>query len=195
MIDRRTVARTIINRPVALPEKWVATVESLSPLRIRIRGNVPDSTPDSLVSNLHVGNSVWGETVAGRAVILGRFGGEEDMGNDTTSFTAATDWTVNDAVTRRVGRTVQFYCRFTRSGTAVTVPASGDIANTPVLTITDTLRRPVLGVALATYDTGPMCAGSVSTAGVLTLNAVAPGVTIPTGQQLSLAGTWLALNP
>lgn len=75
MISRREAGRLLINRPVTLPDKWEGRIESVSPLRVRVRGSVPDATPDTLVGDLAVGNPVWGETVNGRSVILGRFGG------------------------------------------------------------------------------------------------------------------------
>lgn len=79
-LDRRTVARAFVNRPVSLPDWWEGAIESTSPLRVRVRGGVPDSTPDDLVGDLTVDASVWGVTVNGRSVILGRFGGEADSG-------------------------------------------------------------------------------------------------------------------
>lgn len=74
-MDRRQIARAIVNRPPALPDWWEGTVDSITPLRVKVRGHVPDSTPDTLVAGLQVGHAVWGATVGGRAVILGRFGG------------------------------------------------------------------------------------------------------------------------
>lgn len=115
-----------------------------------------------------------------------------DMPTDTTSYSAATGWSVQTFQCRRVGRMAMLVVIFTRTGAAITVPADGNITNATVLTITSSPLWPVgISAALSTGSTGPMVAGHANTSGDIQIDAVAPGVTIGTGQQLSLAGTWI----
>lgn len=75
-LDRRAVARAILNRAATgTVDWWEGRVTSVSPLRVAVKGVAPDSTPDDLVGGLTVGAAVWGMTIIGRMVILGRFGG------------------------------------------------------------------------------------------------------------------------
>lgn len=143
-----------------------------------------------------IGTEPWGPRVYARAFYSGTWSpwmpvGEIQYANDTASWTAATDWQIDQCLIARTGAMVAVNTVFTRTGAAITVPADGNIANAAVLTLTRPFHRPALnGGALSAYHTGPVCSGFVNTAGVIHLTAVAPGVTIPTGRQLSLYGTW-----
>lgn len=107
-LDRRAVARAILNRAATgTADWWEGRVTSVSPLRVAVKGVAPDSTPDDLVGGLTVDTAVWGMTIIGRMVILGRFGGAPyDTLSLSSLFAAGTPWSNPTAI--RDGRWVCF---------------------------------------------------------------------------------------
>lgn len=192
-LDRRTVARAILNRtPAVTSSRWEGTVVSTAPLRVKVGTAIVDATPDFLMRGLTVDDAVWGETTNGRSVILGRFGGERDFGNDLSSFDPFAGWQVDAFLARSRGGIVMCSFTFTRTGNEITVPANGDLQpNSDVLKIQEISLRPLVGTAWTSAGTGPLAGGYVTTTGTVGLAAVAPGVTIPAGRTFSGAATWL----
>lgn len=183
-MDRRTISRAIINRRVELPDKWVADVDSVSPLRIRVRGTLVDATPDTLVADLAVNESVWGETVGGRAVILGRFGGTPLATADGPSLIVlASGMTLVHCTLARVGRHAQLALRV-QSDTDI--PA-GNHTNMPVGTLVAGWR-PAIQTPLSAATAGSSL-GALGTDGTVEITATI--ATTPAGSSIDLYGTFL----
>lgn len=183
-MDRRTVARTILNRRLALPDKWVAVVDSVAPLRVRVRGTVVDATPDTLVEDLSVDESVWGETVGGRAVILGRFGGTPLVTETGSSLIVlASGMTLVHCTITRVGRHAQLALRI-QSDTDIPV---GNHTNVPVGTLVAGWR-PAIQTPLSAATAGSSL-GALGTDGTVEITATIAAT--PAGSSIDLYGTYL----
>lgn len=184
MIDRRTARRLLLNRPQTQPDKWAGTIESVAPLRVRVRTAVVDSTPDTLVPDLTVGDAVWGETVAGRSVILGRFGSARLItASGAELITPAAGVTVVSCEVARVGRVGQIALRV-QLGTDLT---GGDHPNLSVGTLTAGWR-PAIRSPLVTAAAGSSV-GALASNGAI--EVVASMVAVTAGTSLDLCGTYL----
>jgi hypothetical protein len=105
-----------------------------------------------------------------------------------------TDWSVTEAYARRVDRVVSVYLVATRTNSALTVPAGGDIANTIVATMVAAFRTgedsPNQG-GLSTGSSGRGVFGYIRGNGEILLNAVVPGTNLTVGEQITVGGTYL----
>lgn len=185
MINRRTVERLLINRPMTQPDKWAGTIAGVDPLRVRVRQAIPDATPDTLVSGLAVGESVWGETVSGRMVILGRFSGTPLVTAEGL-ITPAAGFTVVHCHLARVGRLAQIALRVQRD---VDTPA-GDHSNVTVGTL-DPGWWPAIQTPLSSATAGASL-GALATIGVVEISSTVAAT--PAGSAIDLYGTYITAN-
>jgi hypothetical protein len=112
-------------------------------------------------------------------------------------ITAASGWSVTSANLRRIGKIINIQFNVTRTGSAITVPASGNITNTVVGTVVEEWRPwvPHSQIGLCSGRTGPMCVYSISGTtdgnGDVTLCAIEAATgTIATNDALSCGGTY-----
>jgi hypothetical protein len=104
--------------------------------------------------------------------------------------TTVTNWTVNaGSWARRVapGLAWVFVDVTYTGGTAITVPADGNIPGTAVATLL-AAWRPLDSQTLTSSTVGAMAVGLVDSAGNVSLEAVPPGVTISNGYRVNLSG-------
>jgi hypothetical protein len=117
---------------------------------------------------------------------------DERPGTQITDITAtgpiqaSSGWTLNNVFVR-LGPMGTAYVSLlvTRSGTAITVPADGNIANTQVAQIA-AAWSPIDSIPMLSTSTGPLAVGTLTSAGAINLYAIAPGATLATGTQLGL---------
>lgn len=104
-------------------------------------------------------------------------------------LTAATGWSVTTQQGRK--KNGQAFLRYTvsRTGAAVSVPSDGDIANQLLATFAAGWV-PASGILYPAASNALVAAGYVDSTGVY-LAAVAPGITIPTGQTFGFVATYL----
>ena len=109
----------------------------------------------------------------------------------TSAIVAASGWSVDtQSITIKNGIAVAFM-NFTRTGAAITVPASGNIANTTFATIPNASYRPgYSGIPISLISGGPLLGGEVTTGGDFRINAIAPGNTIATGTAFNCGAMW-----
>lgn len=108
--------------------------------------------------------------------------------------TAASGWTLT--AQRGIVRSgIAFvFLTLTRTGGTITVPTTGDIANTPIATLSSGWRAPALTAQVLTLTgggVGPISAGYIGTDGLtLSISAIAPGANIVNTDSISLGGNW-----
>jgi hypothetical protein len=104
-----------------------------------------------------------------------------------TPVAAATGFSLQNIYLRSgPGGTAYLDVVVTRTGTAITVPADGGIANTTIATL-DAAWCPGLNIPAAATATGVLAQGYLSNAGNLVLANVAPGASLATNAQVQLA--------
>lgn len=109
----------------------------------------------------------------------------------TSAMVAASGWSITaQSIVVKNGIAVG-QMSFTRTGAAITVPASGNIANQTVATTTNAAYRPAFRTPLAMLAGGPVVGGEVTTAGDWRFNAMAPGNTIATGDTFEVGAMWI----
>jgi hypothetical protein len=113
---------------------------------------------------------------------------------------AASGWSINTADLRRINKTINFHIEFTRTGGTITVPAHGNITNTPIGTMVDEWRpgASYSQLGLCSGRSGPMAvfaiAGTDSNDGEVVLCAIEPGAgDILTNDALSCGGMYFQL--
>lgn len=136
-----------------------------------------------------VGESVMLLVNGSDLFILGTVHGG-DTGWLTSGITAASDWSITEQRYRRSGDVVSFTMTVQRTGASITVLGTGDVANTAAATMPAAFR-PTQAQALAAFATGPVQSWFINGSGVVTLAATAPGMTITSGTNLSVGGTYL----
>lgn len=93
----------------------------------------------------------------------------------TTGFTAASNWTLNTVRYRKIGPLVELYLTITRTTSAITVNASGNISNVAMLSAVPTAIRPTGTVTGYTGSTGRLACAALDSTGAMELSAFAPG--------------------
>ena len=185
-LDRRAVARAILNRAATgTTDWWEGRVTSVSPLRVAVKGVAPDSTPDDLVGGLTVDTAVWGMTIIGRMVILGRFSGTPLVTAEGL-ITPAAGFTVVHCHLARVGRLAQIALRVQRD---VDTPA-GDHSNVTVGTL-DPGWWPAIQTPLSSATAGASL-GALATIGVVEISSTVAAT--PAGSAIDLYGTYITAN-
>lgn len=103
---------------------------------------------------------------------------------------AASGWTVDTNRGRKKNGVAFIDIIFTRTGAAITVPASGDITNAAVATFAAGWV-PAIGMNYPAAGglTGELVQGAIASTGLF-ISAVGAGRTIPTGWQSSLLGSY-----
>jgi hypothetical protein len=114
--------------------------------------------------------------------------GMQDSGYIATAITAASGWSVQAQGLRRVGNLALVHLSVTRTGSAVTVPADGNVANEQVATLPVGFRPVNTYQPLSSSSTGRVTSGAANTDGTVTLAATTPGSNIETGDTISLDG-------
>lgn len=108
-------------------------------------------------------------------------------------LTAATGWSFPAGsynLWRRIGRIV--YIKFTvqRTGTAITVPTDGNIANTDVVQVPAEIV-PSVTQGIGAGAGGPLANFNIVNDAMIELSAVAPGTSLATNAQVSCSGSYL----
>jgi hypothetical protein len=114
-----------------------------------------------------------------------------DTGWVTTGITTANSsyWTVNAQKYRKIGSIVSIYVQITRGTSTLTIPADGNIADTPVLNIPAAIT-PTAFQGLHSGTVGRLAAFSVRADGTIDLSSLAGGANLAVGDSLSVAGTY-----
>lgn len=131
-----------------------------------------------------------------------QFAGDTGLVNltDTVDLQPGLQWAVPNACrARRIGPFVFFEMEYasTTSAGFVSIPASGNIENTPVIEGVPELFRPQVTSGLSVGPSGRVATYSISTAGRVTLNAVSPNAgwtgtnPLPANERLSCTGVYI----
>jgi hypothetical protein len=109
-----------------------------------------------------------------------------DSGWLTSGITAASGWSVTSQEYRRVNGIVNGLIVVTRTGAAISVPSTGNIANTGIATLPSGFYNTSCpsGMVL-TAGVGPMVGGYISELGLLVITAMSSGATIASGADFS----------
>ncbi len=120
--------------------------------------------------------------------------GSLSIGNvgDLTSgvVTAASGWSVVTQLYRQRNGIAMISISFSRTGSAITVPANGNITNSTMGTLASG-RRPIIEAHAGGGPTGPVASVYINTSGAIVLSAVSSGATIPTGFDLDVNATFI----
>jgi len=105
--------------------------------------------------------------------------------------TALTGWSITTQSGYARSGIAFGYFNVSRTGAAITVPASGDITNSDIVQLSSTWMPVPAGIyGLGHALSGGVAAAAIDSVGVVTLAAVSSGMTIATGASLSVAGSW-----
>lgn len=108
----------------------------------------------------------------------------------TTAWAAAANWTVAAQWVRNLGNGMaEGYAEFTRTVSAITVPATGDITNTAMGTV-PAGWEPDEFFPLLSSGAGRMAASSILASGVVQVMSTVPGADIAVGNVISVNGVW-----
>lgn len=114
--------------------------------------------------------------------------------NDTdwenVSITNATGWSITAAIGRIWGPIAALRIAFTRTGSALTVAADGNITNVDIGTALPTAYRPIYAQSLNAYSTGRLLSVILGATGDVTLAAVTGGASIATSDTHSAVGLY-----
>jgi hypothetical protein len=113
---------------------------------------------------------------------------------EATLFTnIASGWALSAAFLRRVGPGMCYLdSTWTKTGSALAVPASGDIANVTIATLIAPYRPPAT-VPTALHSTGRMVSGGLRADGTLVLVAVAPSGDIAVNETIQMCAGFYPL--
>lgn len=111
---------------------------------------------------------------------------------NTAAFDPLTGWSLSLATLFSVGQIWFFRVLVTRTGAAIAVPASGDLAaNVDVAQLTPSLA-PLTGFPCSTLGGGRVAVGAMVASGKVILSAVGGSGAVATGDQIDLAGVFVA---
>lgn len=114
-----------------------------------------------------------------------------DTGWVTAGLTLAAGWSDAGSRIRKIGSLVMLEVRVNRTGVAVGSPATGDMANTNVLTTIPTQFRPAnLTPMHWICDSSTDGGGGVNTDGSVSLYSMNPTATIPVGGIVRVQQAW-----
>lgn len=105
--------------------------------------------------------------------------------------TASTGWSINATRLRALNGWVIFSVSFERTGGTLTVPADGNLTDVAVCTFLMTDYLPTQTIGLSTGPgPGRLVGGTISAAGIVSLTATTPTVSIVNTDTLSLTNAW-----
>lgn len=116
-----------------------------------------------------------------------------DISSTGSIAVAQSGWSFTSGHLRQIGKIVSIQLFFTYTGAGITVPASGDIGNTPVCQMV-AAYRPGLGYSqggLSTINSGRTACFSMDTAGIIYLSSVGGSTNIATNDAFSVGGQYL----
>lgn len=140
---------------------------------------------------VRIGTATWVCSINGVTGVVEWVTAANSSIDTTTGCTASTGWSLTSFAASRRDNAVSVNLTFTRTGSNLTIPSDGDITNVQVATITNTALRPLVAMAMGG---SPVISGYAASAGDVSLVAVAPGVTVKTGDTFRLCGSWLAAD-
>lgn len=94
-----------------------------------------------------------------------------DSGTLSSGITASAGWSITSQSYRKYNNIVQVSINLTRSGTTITVPASGNIANTTVATMPSGYR-PAFEAMAVSGSNGRIASGAIDSGGAVVLTSV-----------------------
>jgi|688.fasta_scaffold11530_18 hypothetical protein len=104
----------------------------------------------------------------------------------STVISAATGWSVTSYNIRRLNGIVNGILTVSRSGGNITVPATGNITNQNVATLTSGWYNTTSDSGMVlTNGSGPLTGGYIQSNGTITISAMSSGATISTGDTFS----------
>jgi hypothetical protein len=104
----------------------------------------------------------------------------------STVISAATGWSITSYNIRRLNGIVNGILTVSRSGGNVTVPATGNITNQNVATLTSGWYNTTSDSGMVlTNGSGPLTGGYIQSNGTITISAMSSGATISTGDTFS----------
>lgn len=113
-----------------------------------------------------------------------------DTGWVTTALTPATNWTIDEQYTRKIGSRVEVQAGVTYTGPTVTPPADGNLGNIKAFTLAAPYR-PYQLASLGVTQTGRMAAFGGWDSGDIFLTALASTANLTAGSAWTLQGNWL----
>lgn len=105
--------------------------------------------------------------------------------------TMASGWSLVWVQAHNRGGVATVSARVRRTGSAINAPSDGNINNTLVMRLTSELLRPYHYGSLTTTTTGPAILGHINSEGQISLASTVPNITLSTGSEYILTGTWV----
>lgn len=161
---------------------------------IRANGQTLDGT-DPIYNRLW---NVYGNTFGGTDQTNFKvpiFSGLQENGIFTPGYTGAAGWTINNLTMVRAGNIITLSGSVTRTGANIVSPATGNIPNTDILTLTGYGLGSQVDSGLGSGSTGQMCNFVMSITGLLQVTATVANSNIATGDTITFAGTYISSVP
>ena len=176
-------------------------------------GVLADSTQTALVrrANMYIGTTAqrtafttapegvhWQDTNGTRLIYVRQSGAWVSLlgnsaGTVTNAVTADTGFSITDSTIVQSRGVASLQVNFTRTGSDISVGATGDIANLTVGTISNANLRPMTTTSVSSSNQGRVLTGYVSTFGNIVICAVGGTSNIVTGSAMSLGCTYLTV--
>ena len=176
-------------------------------------GVLADSTQTALVrrANMYIGTAAqrtafttapegvhWQDTNGTRLIYVRQSGAWVSLlgnsaGTVTNAVTADTGFSITDSTIVQSRGVASLQVNFTRTGSDISVGATGDIANLTIGTISNANLRPITITAVSSSNQGRVLTGYVSTFGNIVICAVGGTSDIVTGTAMSLGCTYLTV--
>lgn len=109
----------------------------------------------------------------------------------SSSVTMQPNWTLTTINLRRLGNIVSIYLRVSRTGSAIPVVATGNIANTPILQVAPEWVANHT-CTLVNEAQGKLSSGYINTSGMVSITATVSGYGITVGEEISLSGLYIS---
>lgn len=175
----------------------VSVVNSDGTVTLTLGGSVTAVTSVRCLANVmpYVGATVWCAQFARDLLVVGVQEVATGWSTSTTGFTAAANWSLTSVRWRRVGSLAWLYVVLARTTSNLAVAAgTGDITNTDILSAVPANMTPASVQYGHSGGTGRVATYSLSSGGVMTVNALAGDGTVVsfTGPQDSISAQFNA---
>lgn len=158
-------------------------VDANGQLRAEPRDTSGDVSWDEITGKPSAFPTTW-NTVTGKPTLW-------PVSSDATATTVASGWSVVWASSRNRGGVVTVSVRMRRTGGTISVPSNGNVSNVVLCRLTNTLIRPFQYGTLTTSSAGASMLAYCNSEGQIILTSTVPNVSITSGTEFVLTGTWV----
>lgn len=159
-------------------------VDANGQLRADPRDTSGEVTWDEITGKPSAFPTTW-NTVTGKPTLW-------DVSSEATATTVGSGWAVVWASSRNRGGITTASVRMRRTGSTISVPASGNVGNTVLCRLTNPALRPFQYGNLTTSSAGATMLAYINDGGQIILTSTVPNISISTGTEFVLTGTWVS---